>query len=245
MFDSVERNLLKTSQRLILGEKSTPRSIDARHGTFHETPLHAAAVQDRKKHLPFATLLINNGADVNAEDRHLAAPLHLAAAAGHGEMAKKLVSCGANVCKEDRWKATALHKAADGGHAGITETLLRNGAGAGARDAWGATPLHRAVARKQLAVAEALLQAAPAGCAEANAEDCSGCRPLHVAARNGDYALAKLLLEHNAAPAARSRLDGKTPEEIARARGHHDVVALLQHRDEWVSVRPGAAVVAV
>jgi len=243
--DAVSQGLLKASQKIVLGDKA---AVDSRNGTFRDTPLHSAAAQDRR-HAPISTLLLDRGADADAEDRHLATPLHIAASVGHGEAARKLIKCGASVCKEDRWGATPLHRAAANGQADMAEFLLSCGASIDAADEWGSTPLHRAAAKGQLAAAERLLGAtAPAagsgGAADANAEDSCGERPLHLAAKNGDYALVKLLLEHGGDAAARTRLAGKTPEECARERGHGDVVTLLQHRDDWVNVRSQAVVAA-
>lgn len=237
LHDSVEKNSLKASQRLILGEKASPNT---RHGTFYDTPLHAAATQDFRR-APIATLLLSQGAEVNAEDKHLVTPLHVAASTGHEEVARKLIQSGADVHKEDRWKSTALHKAAANGQVEVAEMLLRSGAQAGAEDEWGSTPLHRAVAKGQLAVAERLLGN---GGVAVNAEDRCGDMPMHLAARSGDYALVKLLLEHGGSATMKSRMAGKTPAECAKARGHKDVMTLLEHRHHWVSP-VSTAVVAV
>lgn len=220
--DVVAQGLLKASQRLILGDKVSPDSRDA-HG---DTALHLAASLDFK-HGSLGALLLSNGADINAQDRYLATPLHKAAA-GQSNLAKELVKNGADVGREDRWRSTPLHKAAEHGKAELASLLLSEGAGISA-DEWGATPLHRAVHRRQLAVVETLL----ANGGDANAEDRRGDKPLHLAATRGDYALVKLLLQHGGEARALNRV-GKMPEECARDRGHSDVVTLLQHRDEWV-----------
>jgi ankyrin repeat protein len=239
LFESVERHSLKVSQKMVLGDKV---SVSTRHIAFRDTPLHSAAAQDQK-HAPHCRLLLEQGAEPDAEDRHLATPLHVACAAGHAEAAKKLITCGANVCKEDRWKATPLHRAAQNGQTELAALLLQSGAQPGIADEWGATALHKAAAKKQIGIAERLLLNGPeAACI--NAEDRSGDRPIHVAAKNGDYALVKLLLEHGAQPAARSRVAGKTPEDCARDRGHTDVVTLLQNCGDWIPT-PQSAITAV
>lgn len=237
VFDSVERNLLKATQRLILGDKA---SVDAKHNFFQDTALHAAAMQDRK-HAPMANLLLERGADVNAEDRHLATALHTAAATGHREVARKCIQNGADVSKEDRWRATPLHRAAANGQKELADLLLESGASAGTVDEWGATPLHRAAGKGQLGVAESLLKN---GCALVNAEDRIGDRPLHLAAKKGDYALVKLLLQHGGDKHARSRLGGKRPEDVARDHGHVNVVTLLQNSEEWINPRQASIAAA-
>lgn len=235
LLDAVERNMLKASQRLVFGDKAV---VDARTGLFGETPLHAAALRDQK-HAPLASMLLERGADVHAEDRNAATPLHFAAAAGHREVARRLVARGADVCKEDRWSVTPLHKAAGNGQVALVEMLLANGASANALDEWGSAPLHRAVVRGQLAVAERLL-GADGGAADANAADGAGECPLHLAAARGDYTMVKLLLERGANAAVRSRRAGKLPEDCARERGHADAVTLLSRRAEWVVPRSAA-----
>lgn len=232
--ESVERGLLGTTQRLVLGEKVP---VDPRHGAFAETPLHAAAGQDRS-HAPLTALLLDSGADANAEDKHLATPLHFAASAGHAQAAAKLIQSGADVRKTDRWRASALHRAAGNGQADVAALLLQGGADATSADEWGATPLHRAVARGQFSVAESLLSPGEGlGAADVDAEDRRGDRPLHLAARRGDYALVRLLLEHGASASARSRATGNSAEDYAKQRGHTDIITLLQHHEEWVPSR--------
>jgi len=230
VMDSVERNLLKAAQRVILGDKA---SLNTKHEYFQDTALHAAATQDRK-HAPMTTLLLERGADVNAEDKHLATALHIASATGHREAARQFIKSGADVSKEDRWRSTPLHRAAANGQKELADLLLANGASAGITDEWGMTPLHRAAGKGQLGVAESLLKGS---CALVNAEDRVGDRPLHLAAKNGDYALVKLLLEYGGDKNARSRLGGKTALDAARDHGHTDVVTLLQNSSEWINAR--------
>jgi len=233
--DSVSRGLLKASQRLVLGEKAP---VDGRDVTG-ETALHIAASQDFR-HAPLASMLLSKGADANSEDRHLATPLHAAAASGHSMLTKELIQHGGDVRREDRWGSTPLHRAADNGQVEVAKLLLQQGASVHPTDEWGATPLHRASARGQLAVAEKLLELGT----DPDAEDKRGERALHVAAARGDYAVVKLLLEHGAVATARSRIAGKTPEECAHERGHMGVVALLQNRQEWIAARSQSVVAA-
>jgi hypothetical protein len=238
LFDAVERQSFTASRKLVLGERV---AVKTHHIAFRDTPLHTAAAQDQK-HAPNCALLLEQGADPDAEDRHLATALHIASASGHSEVAKKLIQSGAQICKEDRWQATPLHRAAQNGQTELAQLLLRNGAQVDVADEWGSTPLHRAAAKKQLAVAEKLLSGGAT--ASVNSEDRSGECPLHVAAKNGDYAFVRLLLEHGADAKSRSRVAGKTPQDFARDRGHTDVVTLLQNCHDWIPARESALVTA-
>lgn len=72
-------------------------------------------------------------------------PLHLAAEAGHTDVAKLLLSHGADVNAEDIWYQTPLHLAAANGHTHMTELLIVQDADVNKRDEQGETPLDRAV----------------------------------------------------------------------------------------------------
>lgn len=52
-----------------------------------------------------------------------------------------------------------------------------------------------------------------------------GATPLHMAALQGDKGLVKLLLEYDAELSPNRR--GDTPEDLARACGHHDLLPML------------------
>jgi len=226
LFSSVERNVFKATQKLIMGDVS---NIQAKNPTFHDTALHVAAAHDNP-HGTMSSLLLQYGACPHAEDKVMATPLHAASSTGHKELAGMLLRSGADVGKEDRWGLTPLHKAAMNGQVDVTAMLIKNGAAVDAVDGWGATPLHKAVGRGQLDVSEKLLAAG----ANPNVEDIEGERPLHVAAKTGGYALVKLLLSYGADASLKARATGKTPMDWAKQRGHHDVSTLLQNRGAWV-----------
>lgn len=227
LFSSVERNVFKATQKLIMGDVG---NIHAKNPAFHDTALHIAAAHDNP-HATMSALLLQYGACPHAEDKVMATPLHAASSVGHKEMASMLLRSGADAGKEDRWGLTPMHKAAMNGQVDIAEMLIKNGAAVDAVDGWGATPLHTAANRGQLSVAEKLLAAG----ANPNAEDIQGERPLHFAAKTGDYALAKVLLSYGADACSKTRGTGKTPADWAKQRGHHDVSTLLQYRTQWVN----------
>jgi hypothetical protein len=103
--------------------------VDARDvnnkGGSHMTPLHAASI---KGHLEVASLLLENGADINSRDHVGRVPLHRVSQGGQLIMvesslsiARLLVKFGAdvNVTDDDDW--TPLHAAARSGYREITE----------------------------------------------------------------------------------------------------------------------------
>jgi len=229
-FSSVERNVFRATQKLIMGDAS---SIHAKNPTFHDTALHLAAAHDNPQGT-MGSLLLQYGACPNAEDKVMSTPLHAASSAGHKELTRMLLKSGAEAGKEDRWGSTPIHKAALNGQVDIAEMLIKSGAAVDAVDGWGATPLHQAASRGQLVVSEKLLSAG----ANPNAENIEGERPLHIAAKAGQYALVKLLLSYGADASMKSRATGKTPGDWAKQRGHHEISTLLQYRDEWVDSKP-------
>jgi ankyrin repeat protein len=53
-----------------------------------------------------------------------------------------------------------------------------------------------------------------------------GWTPLHEAAQIGDLEMVRDLLQHRADPQARNN-DGKTPADMAAAKGHEEILKLL------------------
>jgi ankyrin repeat protein len=90
-------------------------------------------------------VLIQRGADLNAEGEIGAAPLHAAILIGSTEAARALLEAGARVDATNRSGHTPLHYAAIFGRAAIAAELIRRGAPVNARDREGKTPLGRAL----------------------------------------------------------------------------------------------------
>ena len=109
----------------------------------------------------------------------------------------------------------------------IVRYLLR--AGADPRQAsrhGGFTPLHSAVATDAAPVDIEIVRMLLDKGAESNAKSQSGSTPLHTVGFTGDRESLALLMEHGADPAITNN-DGKTAADIARERGHQEVVDLL------------------
>jgi len=94
--------------------------------------------------------LIDDGADVNAENRNGYTILWTAVSDNQVAIASLLLSNGAAVNQQNQYGRTLLHEAAWNGHIGVIQLLLANGADVNARDPNGRTPLHQAVLRANL-----------------------------------------------------------------------------------------------
>ena len=87
--------------------------------------------------VPIATLLLGQGADVNAMDQFGNTALHLAV--GYPDMMRLLLDRGAQVDARNAFGRTPLHRAVSDRR--VVEILLAAGADATARDLFDKTPL--------------------------------------------------------------------------------------------------------
>ncbi|HEY3062796.1 MAG TPA: ankyrin repeat domain-containing protein [Chloroflexota bacterium] len=110
------------------------------------------------------------------------------------------------------------------GQAEALEVLIARGADVNspARNGLAVAPLHSALAGPKPDLARQLLAAG----ADPNARQSGHVSPLHETAHIGLLELTKLLLEHGADPTMADD-QGRTPEAVARERGHTAVADLL------------------
>ena len=120
---------------------------------------------------------------------------------------------------------TPLHFAAFFDRPDIARDLIRHGADvrAVAQNAMKVTPLHSAAAAHSREIVRLLLdEGAPPDARQ------QGCwTALHEAAQAGDQEMVKDLLEHGAGPLARND-EGKSPADLAQAKGQKEVLKLLR-----------------
>ncbi|KAK8082189.1 hypothetical protein PG996_000970 [Apiospora saccharicola] len=120
--------------------------VDA--GDAHDrTSLHYAAVYND---LEACKMLIGLGkASLVIKETHGHTVLHIAAKAGHFEIASAALAAGAEPDEESKEGATALHLAAAWGHPIVVSLLSVNGANVNAQDSACRTPLHAAATSKR------------------------------------------------------------------------------------------------
>jgi ankyrin repeat protein len=109
-------------------------------------------------HLDVAKVLIDAGADLNANSKNAlnATPLQGAAATNRIELARLYLLRGANVNCRSEGGASPLHEAAGNGYLDFVRLLLENGANVNQKDDKGKTPLTIAIEEKQIEIAKLL-----------------------------------------------------------------------------------------
>ncbi len=102
--------------------------------------------------------LIENGANMNAQDQDKNTPLHLAIINGRTETAKFLIEKGADIDAQDQDKNTPLHLAIINGHTEIVDRLIAAGAKINVRNEDGSTPLHLATDKGYIEIVKLLIK---------------------------------------------------------------------------------------
>uniref|UniRef100_A0A182PM16 SH2 domain-containing protein n=1 Tax=Anopheles epiroticus TaxID=199890 RepID=A0A182PM16_9DIPT len=152
----------------------------------------------------------------------------------------ELLKCGyRNIDSKNQDGQTAVHLACVHADDKILLKLIERGANINSRDAKGNTPLHYACAKRNGLEMVRMLIKASASLQARNSE--TGWVPLHEAADNGNMDAVQELLSHRVPHRPRTNF-GEMPSDLARLRGHHQVVDFLNayepprphtHRDLW------------
>ncbi|XP_025094753.1 tankyrase-1-like isoform X2 [Pomacea canaliculata] len=139
LLEAAKKGNLARVQKLASTENINCRDTQGRNST----PLHLAAGYNN---VEVAEFLLENGADVNAQDKGGLIPLHNASSYGHVDIAALLIKYNTCVNAQDRWGFTPLHEAAQKGRTQLCALLLAHGADPTMKNQEGHTPLDLASA---------------------------------------------------------------------------------------------------
>ena len=164
------------------------------------TLLHLAQTKE------IAELLINEGANINANGPSKSSPLSSAASDGNKEVAEFLIRQGANVNSIDILGATPLHEAASADHKELVKMLVSYGANVNAIDRCGMSPLYKTARTGKVGVVELLLSLG----AKVNIKDNEyNWTPLNWVKARELTELEKILLKYGAKTAEELKAEGK------------------------------------
>lgn len=139
LLDAAKKGNLARVQRLVTGDNINCRDAQGRNST----PLHLAAGYNN---FEVAEYLLENGADVNAQDKGGLIPLHNASSYGHLDIAALLIKHHTVVNATDKWGFAPLHEAAQKGRTQLCALLLAHGADAFLKNQENQTPIELATA---------------------------------------------------------------------------------------------------
>jgi ankyrin repeat protein len=167
-------------------------------------------------------LLLENGADANAQGGQHGNALSAAAGSGHEGNVKLLLTHGARVDQLSPRYGSALQVASEVGHGEVVKLLLAAGGDVNLRGGLNGNALELAIGNQHTAIVSLLLengaQVEPLGCNEISS--------LTAAAYTGNLDIVKLLISYGAAISAIDS-HGWTPVNSASVSGHFEIVEML------------------
>ncbi|KAH7377133.1 ankyrin repeat-containing domain protein [Plectosphaerella cucumerina] len=181
-----------------------------------------------------AKLLLQEGADVNAQGGMCGNSLQAASSEGHVEVVKLLLVMGADVKAQGGFYGNALQAAALWGHVEILKLLLEKGADVNLQDGMYGNALKAASFGGCVEIVKLLLEKG----ADVNAQDDYDDNPLHAASSEGHVETVKLLLQKGADINAKGG-DYGTALQAASSRGQIETVDLLLEKGADVNLQGG------
>jgi ankyrin repeat protein len=173
--------------KLLIKHDARQLSIPNREGW---TPLHKACDIGLAE---MVNVLLDLGAEANAQDYKGLTPLHLASRKAHFEVVQILTKAGANIHATDKNRLTPLDFSTMSGHVETVKLFLDHGSKVNHRADDGWTPLHRAGRGGHKDIVSLLLSRG----AELMTQDYKGNIPLLSAVRSGRLDVVSVLLDHD------------------------------------------------
>ena len=243
----------------ILKKRPNVVNIPSNNG---KAALHDAAERGRSK---VVNVLLKHGAEIDAKDNEGKTPLLWVSLASsrlstvqigfadifqavdrkHKDTVKILLDAGADP-NIPTWKETIAHLAGKHGSVDILELLFANSKfDYTGTQQWGISGLHQAIFYKHNAAAMAFLKHdAKHGYKLLNSTNGWGNTPLYDCGQQGNLEMARALLESGKCDLSIRAKDGKTAMDIAKEKGHQEIVALLAQAEteEWTKIESPADV---
>ncbi|KAJ5721209.1 uncharacterized protein N7483_009143 [Penicillium malachiteum] len=141
-----------------------------------------------------AAFLIENGANINAENLFGVSPLSVASWTGHKHIVRLLIDKGADVNAMNLWKITPILHASEKGYDAVVRLLIERGADVNAIDWSRSTPISHASEKVDEALVRSLIDSG----AKVNTIDRFGYTPFLKASNNSHSAVVKRLIENGA-----------------------------------------------
>ncbi len=210
------RNRQETVRFLI--ERGADTEIPNNYG---RTPL--LYVTREGGNVEMATLLLDNGANVNAEDRSGATPLGLATWRGFSRLTDLLLNRGALLPVEENRLSQMTIQATANGIERLFLLLVDSSVDLTGRNDNGGSLLHSACNGGSPVIVKTLISEG----LTIDEQDRYGWSPLHYAAENGHIEAASALLQEGANVNIRS-LAGFSAMNAARTNSHDEIVQLLE-----------------
>jgi ankyrin repeat protein len=185
-------------------------------------------------HCAMAELLLDKGADVDAQGGRYGNALQAASSRGHEAMVKLLLGKGADVNARGTWYGNALQAASYKGHEAVVRLLLDKGADVNAQGGRYSNVLEGASYRGHEQIVKMLLDKG----ADVNAQGGEYGNALQAASFEGHETVVRLLLDRSANVHAQYGYFGNTLQ-AASFGGHEAVVRLLLDKGADVNAQGG------
>jgi ankyrin repeat protein len=216
LYDASKNGDLEEAKRAIENGADVNVKNDVDRGL---TPLHKACFNGK---VAVISLLLEKGANVNAQSKYGSTPLDSACYNGYDAVVALLLENGADIHAKNDNGQMPLHTACFYGHAAVVSILLEKGANINAKSNDGWTPLHEASYEGHGNIISLLV----GNGADVNAKDYFRDTPLHKACQYGKEVSVSLLLKRGADVNAKNK-QGWTPLHWACVSGYYDAAVSL------------------
>lgn len=151
LFNAIKRNDIEKVKELILAGFDV-NTKDFYWGTI---PLHHAVCANAN--IEIVKFLLDNGAEVNAQNKYKSTPLHWAASFSNKYIVKLLLDNGATIDIKDNNGHTPLHRAILENNKAVIELLIKSKSNVNTNSSINETPLHQAVRNNDIGIIKLLI----------------------------------------------------------------------------------------